>query len=410
MHLHDVLFFAIVLLVIFVARGALYSRVTRVGLFCLFALIVAAVLGLDFHEADGSLASLTTCVGAIVCASLTMIGVCAPVKFFVAFRVLGVVQFLRMVTGAVLTTDVPDRDDAWFATAALGLPSLWFAWKARAAPSRQTLHVVLDEANLPSFGQWQDFLRRSGYDLTIRSSTDLRAHKGNMPVIFHGAPTEFQFDVTGLAQFVALARMPDSLTKQLGVGRISANFSYRDEHDRPAALVACSNSDKAEREGLLFDAALEHWSDADDAIDTVQDIFRPNELHVLVQDDRVLRSDEWQSAINDSGLALAHWDAFDMQEFSGFLPLVVEGTPSGFAFAVSPSEFVAGGDLFPTDDVPAEIDDKTVSADFRFADGDQSLAARIAAATFAAADRRHRVQPANSTILERPGFTGDRQD
>ena len=378
----DTLAFASLLLLVCISGRAIHSWVTRTGLFCLFSLLILVICDLFVREANGVAVSVANGVGLVVSASLTMLGLSAPVRFFGAFRVLGVVLFLRLLTGALLTSNVPDRDDAWFATAAIGLPCLWFAWKARAAPSRQAFHVILEEASLPTFGQLQDFLDGAGYDLSIQGSPDVRDHTGNLPVIFSGAPTEFQFNVNSLAQFMAVARMPDSLEKQLGDNRISATFRYRDDLERMAALVAAAALTKLTG-GQLFDAAQEHWLDADDAIDTAQDVVQPLELHVLLHDANIPTSEQWQNALTDSGLALAQWDSFDVRTHTGFLPVAVQGIASGFAFALDPPEFVVGSEIFANEELPEEAAGMNVSANFRFADGDHVFAAPVAAAILA---------------------------
>ena len=76
-------------------------------------------------------------------------------------------------------------------------------------------------------------------------------------------------------------------------------------------------------------------------------------------------------------------EPFDVLTHVGFLAIVFQGVATGFSLALSPALFVVGGDNFPSDDAPAEIDGLSVSANFRFGDGPQSAAAMIAAAIFA---------------------------
>jgi hypothetical protein len=94
------LLFAFVLPVIFLARGVLYSWMARTGFFCLFTLIAAEVVGLDLQVANGSLTSVANCMCDIVCGILLIVGVAAPPRCFVAFRIFGAVLFLRLLTGA----------------------------------------------------------------------------------------------------------------------------------------------------------------------------------------------------------------------------------------------------------------------------------------------------------------------
>src|SRR5580704_4781316 len=103
----DTLAFASLLLLVCISGRAIHSWVTRTGLFCLFSLLVVVVCDLIVRDTNGSAVSVANGVGLVISASLTILGLSAPVKFFGAFRALGVVLFLRLLTVALLTTNVP---------------------------------------------------------------------------------------------------------------------------------------------------------------------------------------------------------------------------------------------------------------------------------------------------------------
>lgn len=375
--------FVSVPLFVFMLGKSLHTLGARILLFCCFVPMVAVVGTLIFrHQPNGSFAGIIASrTGVVLLGGLTIVGVSSPVRYFWAFRALSAFIFLGVLIDAILTTSICGMS-IWLVAAIFGVPCLWFSRNGRAWPSKLRFHVIMKDSTVPTFELWQQALGRAGFDLRLDWKAALRQHAGRLPVVFQGTATGFQFDVTPLSQLVTNAEMDRTTAKRLGDDHVSANFQHGTEQERLAALVAGAVLTKLTG-GDLYVPEREDWSDGDDAVEAAQDVVQPLELYVLLRDEKVPTSEQWQNALNESGLGLARWESFDVRSHTGFLPVVIQGAAAGFAFALHPAEFVLGSDVFPRDDMPVEADGMSVLANFRFADGNQSLGARVAAAIFA---------------------------
>ena len=305
----------------------------RLALVSCCLLMIAIACTSAFESADHSIRVMGDQIGVVMCGGLALLGLWNPRRLFVAFRIVAILPLFRSLVCASLGASYREE---LLTIAVISLPGLLFARKARPRPVQKAIHLVLDEPKLPTFERWQNFLCEAGYDLSITGTGDIRKHIGNLPGVFQGRPLVLQFGVISLSQFIAEACLPDKFSNKYGKDAVAATFTYGDQHDRQAAFVAAAALVKLSGV-VILDVAHDRWFDADEAIDEAQDIALPCELHVFAHDENLPTSEQWQSALNESGLGVGSWQPFDIREHKGVLPLTVQGIPAGFSFTVSPA-------------------------------------------------------------------------
>ncbi|MBI3864924.1 MAG: hypothetical protein HY290_23860 [Planctomycetia bacterium] len=403
--LDSLLFFVWVPMAVGFLGDSLDRRGVRVLLYCLVVPMVVLIGAFIFGLGGGAPGGIASRVGFVYCGTLSILGLSSPRRFFWAFRALTAGIALGLVATALVATVIdaggPRRDPPsmyWLVAVVIGLPCFLHAMKVRARPSRQRLHVFMSQSCLPTRDRWQRALWQCGFDLAICSDTELSSHTGRLAVTFQGTKSGFLLDVSPTSRLVADRELSEEIAAQWGEDVVSVNFRYDDEREQETALVAAAVLTELTN-GRLYVVEHEAWWNGKEAIEAAQDVALPLELHVLFDDERVPKPEDWQNGLKEFGIKLELPAADDLRLLSGFLRATVDGKATGFAFAVSPADFVVGGDRFPASDAVPEVFKMTESANFRFAEGSTEFVAEKAAAVFAEMTGGIVYDPQNSEFI-----------
>jgi hypothetical protein len=387
--------FLMVPMAVFVIAESLHDRKVRILLFAVFVPMIGLVGISVFQRVDGSFASAVSIGAVVYFGGLTLLGLSAPIRFFWAFRALSWSMFLGIVVAGVAPLVSIDRFPAirqgqreidialnLSIVVLFGLPCLWFARTARVWSSKRRFHVFMKETKLPVVEVWQKALHRAGFDLKLECCDDLRKHSGRVRVVFQSVEGGFELDLSPLAILVANAELHEETAKNLGHDCLSANFRYANERERTVAFVAASVITQLTG-GRFYAPEHEDWFDGNDALEAAQELMQPLELHVLAMEQHIPTLEQWRQELKVAGLDFDLPPESDLRAAAGFFPVLSRRGATGFAFSLSPAEYVVGGDLFPADEAPREVFKMTAAANFRFAEGRPAAAAAVAAAVFA---------------------------
>ena len=100
------------------------------------------------------------------------------------------------------------------------------------------------------------------------------------------------------------------------------------------------------------------------------------ELHIFMHDSRVPTRDSWQQAIEELGFPTVLDKTLDVQQHSGFSPVVYAGRSTGFEFALEPAVDV----LSSYSHIADRVGDREKCATFRWGGDLTEMAAVLSAA------------------------------
>jgi hypothetical protein len=137
------------------------------------------------------------------------------------------------------------------------------------------LHVFLQDAALPTRGEWQTAINEQGFCLTLNEALDVRHHTGLSTALYWGRRSGFEFSLCPAVD-VALSCM--EISARIGARDLSANFRWRGNALESVVVYIASAALARLANGIVYLPQKNRFSTGREAVAMARRLMEVTEL------------------------------------------------------------------------------------------------------------------------------------